>query len=288
MTSGRGNGGGGRVHKVSLDDLSGVLAELDELADSLEPGQGGSTPASAVEAPADDVVIEVDEPSLASAPSASTTSEADDTALLEELRRERSADERRREEAAQSDAVRLERQRGDDLAAELEALKVRFVKAGSDFEAYKRSLLKEKEDTIRFGSERIIKDILPFLDNLERAIAHGAANTGDQLVDGVRMVHRQMMQALVRYGLEPFDSAAQPFDPRRHQAMSQVSHPTIPPGSVVDDVQRGYFLFGRLLRPALVTVSRGAPADVATAAAAAGEPPPLESIDEPPKGFDSP
>ena len=263
-------GSGGRIHKVSLD-LDGVLAELDELAESLDPGPRQTEPPG--DEPDADLVVELDEP-------APVAAKSDEDELLEELRRDRQAEERRREEAALSDALRQERLRADGLASEIEVHKQRFSKATGDFEAYKRSLLKEKEENAKFGNERIIKDILPSLDNLQRAIDHAGDDSGSQLVDGIRMVHRQMMQTLGRFGLEPFESTGQPFDPRRHQAMSQVEHASLPSGSVVDEVQRGYFLHGRLLRPALVTVSRGSPEE-----APASE---QTEVPDEPKGFDTP
>jgi molecular chaperone GrpE len=133
----------------------------------------------------------------------------------------------------------------------------RYLRMAADFENYKKRAAKEKEDYVKFGNEDLIKAILPFIDNLERAVSHAEKvhETG-VMIEGVRLVLQQILQALNKFGLSSFESVGKPFDPARHEAMLVVETDQHEPNQVVEEFQRGYLLRDRLLRPATVSVSK--------------------------------
>jgi molecular chaperone GrpE len=133
----------------------------------------------------------------------------------------------------------------------------RLLRTAADFENYKKRALREKEDWMKFANEDLIKTILPFIDNLERAVNHAekVADTG-VLIEGTKLTIQQILQALNRLGLTPFESIGKPFDPTCHEAMLVVETDQHEPDHVVEEFQKGYLLNDRLLRPATVSVSK--------------------------------
>lgn len=133
----------------------------------------------------------------------------------------------------------------------------RLLRIAADFENYKKRAAREKEDWTKFSNEDLLKSILPFIDNLERAVDHAekVTDTG-VLIEGIKLTLRQIHQTLNRFGLTPFESVGKPFDPARHEAMLVVETDRHEPDQVVEEFQRGYFLNERLLRPATVSVSK--------------------------------
>ncbi len=144
--------------------------------------------------------------------------------------------------------------------------KDRWLRERADLENFKRRAAKEKQDALRFGSEGLLKDLLPVIDNLYRALAHArASREDDPILTGIELVLRGFDEVLERHGVKVVPARGTPFDPNRHEAISHVESEH-PPNTVIDEHQRGYVLHDRLLRPALVTVGKGRarPADVAT------------------------
>ncbi|MCC7108557.1 MAG: nucleotide exchange factor GrpE [Deltaproteobacteria bacterium] len=132
----------------------------------------------------------------------------------------------------------------------------RLARVSADFDNFKKRQTKEKSDAIKFANEGVIKEILPVLDNLQRAL--GAAGTdGGALLDGVKLVAKQMEDVLGKFGVVGFDAAGRTFDPARHEAVGSRPDPEVPAQHVCEEFQRGYMLHDRLLRPALVVVSMG-------------------------------
>lgn len=133
----------------------------------------------------------------------------------------------------------------------------RLLRTAADFENYKKRAAKEREDWTKFANEDLIREILPFIDNLERAVNHAqkVVDTG-VLIEGVRLTIQQLLQALNRFGLSSFESVGKPFDPSMHEAMLVVETDTHEPNHVVEEFQKGYLLNDRLLRPATVSVSK--------------------------------
>lgn len=146
-------------------------------------------------------------------------------------------------------------------AAQKEAAdwKARAYRATADLENMRRRFAKEREDMRKFGVTNFLKDILPVIDNLERAV-QAAQDPDDAVATGVRMVLRQFTTKAEIYGARPFDALGQEFDPTIHEAMSQVETADYAPGSVAQVFQRGWMLHDRLVRPAMVIVAKAPPA----------------------------
>ena len=143
------------------------------------------------------------------------------------------------------------------LRTELTDLKDRWLRERAELENFKRRAVREKSDALRFGSEGLLKDLIPIIDNLHRALAH-ARTSGDvdPIVTGVELVLRGFDEVLERHGVRVVEARGVPFDPSRHEAISHVESEA-PANTVIDEHQRGYVLHDRLLRPALVTVGKG-------------------------------
>lgn len=149
----------------------------------------------------------------------------------------------------------------------------RLLRSAADFENYKKRVRREIDDTLLKAREQVLREMLPVADNLERALgAATAAETGGSVVDGVRLVLRQFASALEKFDVKTVESVGKPFDPTMHEAISQIESAEHPAGTVISEMQRGYSLGPRLLRPAMVAVSRR-PAGEATAPPAASPAP---------------
>jgi len=133
----------------------------------------------------------------------------------------------------------------------------RLLRVAADFDNYKKRAAKEKEEWTKFANEDLIKAILPFIDNLERAVNHAEkVEDAGVLVEGVRLTIQQLLQALNQLGLSSFESLGKPFDPALHEAILVVPTDQHEPNQVVEEFQKGYLLNDRLLRPATVSVSK--------------------------------
>ncbi|MDC0713036.1 nucleotide exchange factor GrpE [Stigmatella sp. ncwal1] len=199
------------------------------------------------------------------APSEGVSAEvAELTAALAEARKE-----------AENLRAQLDFSQGESrkLMERLKADHERSLRAAADLENYKKRAQKEKEEVQKFGSEKLLKDILPVMDNLDRAM-DAAAKTPDfaSFQKGVAMTRKSFEDTLGRHGVKAFSAQGQAFDPRLHEAMSQAETAEVPPGHVAYEVLRGYHLNDRLIRPAMVVVAR-APAPPPEPVAAAPEVP---------------
>lgn len=132
----------------------------------------------------------------------------------------------------------------------------RRVRLQADFENYKKRVEKEREADQRHASARVVQNLLPVLDNFERAIASAASDeAGSSLHRGVQLIFRQILDELRREGLEAIDAVGEQFDPELHEAVTTEEHTDLPHQTIMEELQRGYTLHSRLLRPALVKVS---------------------------------
>lgn len=136
----------------------------------------------------------------------------------------------------------------------------RLARVSADFDNFKKRQTKEKAEAIKFANESVIKEILPVLDNLLRALAAAGAD-GGSLLDGVKLVAKQLEDVLGKFGVVGFDALGQPFDPARHEAVGSRPDAETPAQYVCEEYQRGYLLHDRLLRPAVVVVSQGPAAE---------------------------
>lgn len=127
----------------------------------------------------------------------------------------------------------------------------------ADYANYQKRIQKEIDSTRRFACQPLVADLLPGLDNLERALAAADATANPAgLVDGVRMVHQQLIDAMGRHGIRAIEALDKPFDPDFHEAVLQQSNPDKPAGTVLQVLQKGYSLHDRVIRPAKVIVSK--------------------------------
>ncbi len=151
-----------------------------------------------------------------------------------------------------------------ELRAEVERLRAeaernwqQFLHAAADLENYKRQAARQREDAVQRARHSLLAVILAVVDTLERALEH-AGGDGAAILEGIRMTHRQVLDLLANMGVRPMEARGQPFDPRYHEAVDVVSPDEhgVAPGTVVEEVQRGYLLNGEVLRPARVRVAK--------------------------------
>lgn len=183
------------------------------------------------------------------------------------------SDERKtlQETTEQPSVARTESERATALESEVAELKQRlvakedevkanydrYVRQAAELENFKKRVTRERDDSIRFANELLIKDLLPIVDNLERAVAHASGGgNGKSLVEGVEMVLKGFLDVLGKHGVSQIVALGQRFDPSKHEAIAQVESDSQETNSVVDEHQKGYLYRDRLLRPALVTVAK--------------------------------
>jgi molecular chaperone GrpE len=132
----------------------------------------------------------------------------------------------------------------------------RYLRLAADFENFRRRKNQEVADRSRYASEDAARALLPVLDNLRRAVAHAADDgTAERFVSGLELVVREFEAALEKLGVEPIEAVGQPFDPSLHEAIGGEESADVDIDTVVDEVQRGYRLHDRLLRPSLVRIA---------------------------------
>lgn len=135
----------------------------------------------------------------------------------------------------------------------------KFLRAAADLENHRRRSKRDLEDARAEAKTRVLKEMLPVVDNLERAVAHSESSDIGAILEGVQLVLRQFGAAFERADVTAVDALGKPFDPNLHEAISQQETAEQPPGTVVSVLQRGYKLGERLLRPALVVVAKAPP-----------------------------
>lgn len=143
-------------------------------------------------------------------------------------------------------------------AEEVTGLNDKYLRLAAEFDNYKRLAQRDQRDQIRFGNEHLLKELLPVVDNLERAIKSSREGAGsDVLIQGVDLTLKQLTGALTKFYVVPVETIGRPFDPATHQSVTSVASDTLPEQHVVDEFQRGYLLHDRILRAAMVSVSSG-------------------------------
>jgi len=127
----------------------------------------------------------------------------------------------------------------------------------ADFENFKKQKIKEKQELLMFGNEVLIKELLPILDNLERALEHASTpENSESIVEGVKMILSEFLKVLEKSGVTRVDAIGKKFDPTLHEAVFQEARDDVEPGTVISEFQKGYLLNGRLIRPSHVIVSK--------------------------------
>lgn len=138
----------------------------------------------------------------------------------------------------------------------------RLLRLAAEFENYKKRVEREKSNTLKYAEEKVLKELLPSLDNLDRAIEQGRNSDDIQsLLEGVMMTRNSLLSTLEKFGLTPLACVGEPFDPNFHEALSMDSSDKVPQNHVLQEFQKGYMLKDRLIRPAKVIVSKGSAED---------------------------
>ena len=136
-----------------------------------------------------------------------------------------------------------------------------YLRQRAELENFRKRSQREKEDLARFANENLLRDLLPVLDNLERALDHARkeGETGKGLLEGVEMTLGQFQKLLEKFGVSAVDAMGEPFNPAWHEAMGQLESTEHAPNTVIQEMQKGYVLNERLLRPALVLIAKAPP-----------------------------
>ena len=143
------------------------------------------------------------------------------------------------------------------LKEQLAAEKDRLLRLSAEFENYKKRKQREIDDFKKFANETIFRQLLPVVDNLERAIASAETNSGEEtLLEGVKLIHKDILKLLEMFSVKVVKAGNEPFDPNFHQAVTRQETDEFPENTVTTVLQNGYLLHDRLIRPAMVVVSK--------------------------------
>jgi molecular chaperone GrpE len=144
----------------------------------------------------------------------------------------------------------------EEVRRERDALQDRLLRTAAEFDNYRKRMDRERRDLAEYTAGEAIKDLLPIIDNLERALQAPAQD--DPLRKGVELIHKQMLEILRRRGVTPIEALGADFDPNVHEAVTQEESAQHREGEVMEELQRGYKVGDRLLRPAMVKVAKRA------------------------------
>jgi molecular chaperone GrpE len=251
---------------IAEDAVAAALRSVERLErekrDAGEPGPAVvevAAEAVAAEAPAVEIAVESDAPAVEIAVEPAAPELAARIAALED------------ELATQKHLLEESQRRSRETMDRLKELADRYLRAAADLENYKKRAQREKEEVQKFGVERLLKDLLPVLDNFDRALdAAPSCSDVASFAVGVEMTRKLFEDTLARHGVKSFRSLGETFDPQIHEAVQGVESTEHPANVIVQEIVRGFFLNDRLVRPSMVVVSRGP----GPAAAAAPEPEP--------------
>ena len=175
----------------------------------------------------------------------------DDGASVEDIEHEM---QKAAEEAAGDPPGTAPQAQADPGAAEW---RDRYMRTLADFDNYRKRADREKQDFFKYALAGTLRDLLPVLDNFDRALEH--AGEGDEFHRGVALIYKQFFDVLQKHGVKVIEEENVPFDPNIHEAVVREENPSVPSHTVVQVLQKGYFLHDRLLRPAMVKVAVGGP-----------------------------
>lgn len=149
----------------------------------------------------------------------------------------------------------------DDLKAELDRYKEIALRAAADLDNYRKRMAREKEETVRYANFGFLERLIPILDNFELGLQAAKTDPGKSgILEGMKMVFKQLQDLLTSCGVETIDATGRHFDPKVHEAIAQEESNEFPEGMVIRQLRKGYKLKDRLIRPANVIVSKGVPA----------------------------
>lgn len=141
----------------------------------------------------------------------------------------------------------------EQLKSDLEKAKNDYLYLAADFDNYRKNAIRERSDLVKFGNERLIRDLLNVVDNFERAVESNA--DPDKFREGIQMIHQEVKSLLQRFGVSEVNAQGSPFDPATHEALSSEPTNEVPAGHVARVFKKAYKLHDRLIRPAQVIVA---------------------------------
>ena len=159
-------------------------------------------------------------------------------------------------EADQTGELDSSQEELNKLAAENEDLRNRLLRAQAEFDNFRKRTLKEKESDRKYKAQDIANDLLPVVDSFDRALQTEVDEAAKSFAEGMEMVYRQLQDALEKHGIEKIETVGKEFDPNLHHAVMQISDSEQPANTVVEELQKGYALKDRVIRPAMVKVNQ--------------------------------
>jgi molecular chaperone GrpE len=152
----------------------------------------------------------------------------------------------------------------EELKRQLQDKQDRLLRALADTENLRRRAQRDREDYVKYANETLLRDLIPVLDNFDRALAAArAAGQGGNVLNGIELIQRELLRVLEKAGLSRYSAVGERFDPTRHEAIARVVSAESAPDTVVHETAAGYLLNGRVLRPALVAVAAAPDEDAA-------------------------
>jgi molecular chaperone GrpE len=144
----------------------------------------------------------------------------------------------------------------EQSVSEINEVNNKYLRLYAEFENYKKRVNKDKEELVKYGNENLLYELLPVVDNLELALKHASEDISSGLIEGVEITKKELMKILEKFGISTIEAEGKPFDPSVHHAMTQVERDDIDENIVVEEFRKGYMLRDKVLRPALVSVSK--------------------------------
>lgn len=159
----------------------------------------------------------------------------------------------------EAEAVVADAERVAKAEAEAAAMRDKYLRLQAEWDNYRKRTAEEAGEMRVRAAEKLMGDLLPVMDDFERAIAHAEANGDAGLLDGVKAISTKLSESLGKHGLETIDPAGEAFDALEHQAVGQIEDASVPDETVAQVYQKGYRLGKKVIRPAMVTISTGGP-----------------------------
>lgn len=184
--------------------------------------------------------------------------EADAQPVEGELEEALEAAEQAETEVSDNPEAELLAARVEELEQGLAEAKDQALRAAAEAQNVRRRAEQEAEKARKFALEKFVKELLPVVDSLEKALEAMADEATEAHREGVSMTLKMQLDAMAKFGVEAVEPAGEPFDPQLHEAMAMVPNPELEPNTVMEVMQKGYLLNGRLVRPAMVVVSQAA------------------------------
>ena len=161
------------------------------------------------------------------------------------------------EETEVSDKEPTVEERAADAESKYKEMQDRYLRLNAEFDNYKKRMMRETGDRLKYFNMELIKELLPSVDNLERAISHAGEDHSDleNMIEGLQMVYKGMQEAFGKFGVSEIESIGKEFDPNCHQAVGMIESQEVPENHVAEECLKGYYLHDRIIRPTMVRVS---------------------------------